>query len=108
MTGRDRTCDAPRFKRALYRLSYGHVGASLSIPSVKRIDAQAHMSPGKPSAMTYDAFGSFPNAVVQASRPLFDPGSRAVVIDGAVSYVGERRSPALSVTFRNQAGVTVT
>lgn len=25
MTGRGRTCDAPRFKRALYRLSYGHV-----------------------------------------------------------------------------------
>ena len=24
MTGRGRTCDAPRFKRALYRLSYGH------------------------------------------------------------------------------------
>ena len=24
MTGRDRTCDAPRFRRALYRLSYGH------------------------------------------------------------------------------------
>ena len=24
MTGRDRTCDAPRFKRALFRLSYGH------------------------------------------------------------------------------------
>lgn len=25
VTGRGRTCDAPRFKRALYRLSYGHV-----------------------------------------------------------------------------------
>jgi hypothetical protein len=25
VTGRDRTCDAPRFRRALYRLSYGHV-----------------------------------------------------------------------------------
>jgi hypothetical protein len=24
VTGRGRTCDAPRFKRALYRLSYGH------------------------------------------------------------------------------------
>jgi len=24
VTGRDRTCDAPRFRRALYRLSYGH------------------------------------------------------------------------------------
>jgi hypothetical protein len=25
VTGRGRTCAAPRFKRALYRLSYGHV-----------------------------------------------------------------------------------
>ena len=25
MTGRDRTCGASRFRRALYRLSYGHV-----------------------------------------------------------------------------------
>jgi hypothetical protein len=25
VTGRDRTCDAPRFRRALYPLSYGHV-----------------------------------------------------------------------------------
>ena len=25
MAGRDRTCDAPRFRRALYRLSYGHI-----------------------------------------------------------------------------------
>jgi hypothetical protein len=25
VTGRDRTCDAPRFRRALYELSYGHV-----------------------------------------------------------------------------------
>ena len=25
VTGRGRTCDAPRFRRALYRLSYGHV-----------------------------------------------------------------------------------
>lgn len=24
VTGRDRTCDAPRFRRALYLLSYGH------------------------------------------------------------------------------------
>ena len=25
VTGRTRTCHAPRFRRALYRLSYGHV-----------------------------------------------------------------------------------
>jgi len=25
VAGRDRTCGAPRFKRALYRLSYGHM-----------------------------------------------------------------------------------
>jgi hypothetical protein len=26
VAGRDRTCGAPRFKRALYLLSYGHMG----------------------------------------------------------------------------------
>ena len=26
VVGRDRTCDAPRFRRALYRLSFDHVG----------------------------------------------------------------------------------
>ena len=31
VTGRGRTCDAPRFKRALYRLSYGHVIRSMFI-----------------------------------------------------------------------------
>jgi hypothetical protein len=28
VTGRDRTCDAPRFRRALYRLSYGHANGA--------------------------------------------------------------------------------
>jgi hypothetical protein len=33
VTGRNRTCAAPRFRRALYRLSYGHVKASLATPT---------------------------------------------------------------------------
>jgi len=40
VTGRGRTCDAPRFKRALYRLSYGHVIWAATIePAASRTGA---------------------------------------------------------------------
>jgi hypothetical protein len=41
VTGRGRTCDAPRFKRALYRLSYGHVNAGPPTRSRARTERPA-------------------------------------------------------------------
>jgi hypothetical protein len=69
VTGRGRTCDAPRFKRALYRLSYGHVHE------------------------TYGIVDFVVNDVVYATRLPFDPGSPAW---GAASYVEGCWSPMLN------------
>ena len=118
VTGRGRTCDAPRFKRALYRLSYGHVngrsrartGALLLIREAlcqlsDPPSTYAYLSSPPPgssthtrplvhaSVITYRDVGRVANEVVYATRLPFDPGSPAW---GAASYVEGCWSPVLA------------
>ena len=81
MAGRDRTCGAPRFRRALYRLSYGHEmePAPPSIPHEGRSTQKR----------------ALPDGVVGATRPPFDPGSAK-----SPSYVEGSWSPSLVTLFR--------
>lgn len=48
MTGRGRTCDASRFRRALYRLSYGHAssGTSRASPSISPLGGRSTQQAG--------------------------------------------------------------
>ena len=117
MTGRGRTCDAPRFKRALYRLSYGHVDGrsrartgglllirealcQLSYPPSSSLVCPAPAGELDAPAATrtrfvsrIGTFGHFANEVVYATRLPFDPGSPAW---GTASYVEGSRSPMLA------------
>jgi hypothetical protein len=114
VTGRGRTCDAPRFKRALYRLSYGHVNGrsrartgglllirealcQLSYPpstcaclSSPREGLDAHAAAGTRFGHHVSDVGHLANEVVYATHLPFDPGSPAW---GAASYVEGCWSP---------------
>ena len=106
MTGRDRTCDAPRFRRALYRLSFDHVdgqgwtrtssllfvrqalyplsyspeirdkGSNLDL-HVQSVVSCRLDDPGM-VVRAYVTLGSMPNDVFHASRLPFNPGSPSV------------------------------
>ena len=119
MTGRGRTCDAPRFKRALYRLSYGHVNGrsrnrtgdlllirealcQLSYPpatyeprlSVQRPTWELDAHAGRFAVVR----SLFANDVVYATHLPFNPGSPA---GGAASYVEGLWSPVPKVCHRS-------
>jgi hypothetical protein len=43
VAGRDRTCGAPRFRRALYRLSYGHSMLSCELHALQLRDKESNL-----------------------------------------------------------------
>jgi hypothetical protein len=75
VTGRGRTCDASRFRRALYRLSYGHAssGTSRASPSISPLGGRS----------TQQA-GAFP--VGHGSRPLSRPTEAGTVLSMPLAY----------------------
>lgn len=99
MAGRSRTCGAPRFRRALYRLSYGHAKRA-ACPSVHRplraVDAAA-----MPSSDVSQRRSCCD--VVQATRQPFDPGSPAsgCASERSTSYVEGLWSPSRGHSTEN-------
>ncbi len=97
VTGRGRTCDAPRFKRALYRLSYGHVNgrsADAQRACLSSLGSEARRTCGRSESLRSrrEIVGCVANDVVHATRLPFDPGSPA---RRAASYVEGCWSPML-------------
>ena len=65
VAGRNRTCGAPRFRRALYRLSYGHGHRAHRPPSISprgKIDAVAYGRPSSVASVRSTALFSMPLA----------------------------------------------
>jgi hypothetical protein len=96
VTGRGRTCDAPRFRRALYRLSYGHVNGWTAHPQhacLSSPGSEARRTCGRPGRLSRsEIVDCVANDVVHAARLPFDPGSPA---RRAASYVEGCWSPML-------------
>jgi hypothetical protein len=109
VTGRGRTCDAPRFKRALYRMSYGRVSGQQQLggglhkergspPSAALIRPSVQRPRGSSTHARYVAdddrvsylIVAARHDLVHATRSPFDPGSLA---GGTVSYVEGSWSP---------------
>ena len=94
MTGRGRTCDAPRFKRALYRLSYGHEGregrVSVQLPS----GSSTHMRPFF-DALRVTCSDRQSDQPAMLSTPLAYPSTLNRRPGAAASYVEGCWSPVL-------------
>ena len=110
MTGRGRTCDAPLFKRALYRLSYGHVdrGIGLSVQPLGR--GSTHRRPFW--TRFGSRIGSLASSPTMLSMHLAYPSTldhpRLVTTAVRVSYVEGFWSPMPTVCKRGIARVSDT
>jgi hypothetical protein len=78
VAGRNRTCGAPRFRRALYRLSYGHMHGRGWIRTSGLLLVRQALSPSELLAHELRDKDSNPDLHVQSvvSCRLDDPGSR--------------------------------
>ena len=100
MAGRDRTCDAPRFRRALYRLSYGHASGRRLESNQRPLVCKTSALPAELLAQELRDKDSNLDLHVQSvvSCPLDDPGSaeRRRSASPSISRSGDRRSSGCS------------